>query len=346
MASLCKTSCASLCISALLALLPCASCFQISLNKNRGPIDRHLVGYGQNIFPAERHAPTQMFATGESDEEGVTVKNVERKDIAYDETSGKYVDSNGVEGECEPNDEFCVVDKKTGKLMRLTLVEKERIFLDALQSYYVNGRQILNDSEFDLLKEDLAWSGSPVANLNRKEAKYLNAMQAFSKGDPIISDEEFDVLKKELKEEGSQFAVSTEPKCYIDTGICTVTLQEDKFRSNLLYLPAGAALFILWLGLGFEIIEPIIRINPVLLILLGSPFIYVGAKKITEEYIFEGGKIAYGPCPICEVEQRVYFGNILGVEGYGSLAELKCSKCKDKFQVQKDSLRASTLPKF
>ena len=48
-------------------------------------------------------------------------------------------------------------------------------------------------------------------------------MQTFSKGDPIISDNEFDVLKKELKEEGSRFAVTTEPKCHIDTAICTVT---------------------------------------------------------------------------------------------------------------------------
>lgn len=271
--------------------------------------------------------------------DGLIVKN--RKDVSYDEKTGKIVDAN--DDECE-EDEFCVVDKDSGKLVRLTLVEKERIFLDSLQSYYVNGRQILNDSEFDLLKEDLSWNGSPVANLNRKEAKYLSAMQAFSKGDPIISDEEFDVLKKELKEEGSKFAVTKEPLCYIDTGICTVTLQEDKFRSNLLYLPAGAIIFILWLGVGFEIIEPFARINPLVLITLGFPLTFV-AQKITEDYIFTDSKVAYGPCPICEVEQRVYFGGILGVEGYGDLAEIKCKKCKDVYRVQKDSLRASSLPK-
>lgn len=272
----------------------------------------------------------------------ITVKS-EKRELALDPDTGKIVDQR--EEECIPSDEFCVLDEKSGKLMRLTLVEKERIFLDSLQSYYVNGRQLLNDSEFDLLKEDLAWNGSPVAVLNRKEAKYLNAMQAFSRGEAIISDEEFDALKKDLKEEKSRFAVSTEPKCYIDSGICTVTLQEDEFRSNLLYLPVGSILSILWLGIGFEIIEPLVRINPLLLIALGSPVVYLASKFITEEYIFQDNKVAYGPCPSCEVEQRVYFGNILGESGFGDLAEIKCKKCKQTFRVQKDSLRASTLPK-
>lgn len=38
-------------------------------------------------------------------------------------------------------------------------------------------------------------------------------------------DKEFDTLKNKLRDAGSPVAVSTEPKCYIDTGICTVTFQ-------------------------------------------------------------------------------------------------------------------------
>ena len=83
------------------------------------------------------------------------------------------------------------------------------------QSYYFNNRQLLNDAEFDLLKEDLSWNGSAVVNLNRKEAKYLAAVQSYLKGSPTLSDKEFDELKAELKEEGSQFASSKEPRCYI-----------------------------------------------------------------------------------------------------------------------------------
>ena len=199
----------------------------------------------------------------------------------------------------------------------------------------------MSDSDFDLLKEDLEWNGSPVAVMNRKEGAYLAAVQAYLKGQPIMSDAEFDALKRELKESGSKFAVETEPKCYIDTGICKVTLKEDKFRSNLLYLPAGALLSIGWLGFGFEVFH----INPILLIVLGSPIIYTGAKKFTEEYVFQNKLVAFGPCPSCEFENRVYFGNILGVEGFSDIAEVKCPSCKEVFTVQRNTLRASTLPK-
>lgn len=181
--------------------------------------------------------------------------------------------------------------------------------------------------------------------MNRKEATYLNAMQQYLKGKPIMSDKEFDSLKKDLMDEGSKFAVQTEPKCYIDTGICKVTLQEDKFRSNLLYLPATLLLTFAWLGFGYEAIEPIIRLNPLMLILLGSPLIYNGAKFITEELVFTNKLVAYGPCPNCSFENRVYFGEILGVEGFTDIAEVKCPNCKDIFRVQRNTLRASTLPK-
>lgn len=215
----------------------------------------------------------------------------------------------------------------------------------SLKAYYSSGRKLLSDDEFDLLKEDLQWSGSDMVVMNRKEASYLTAMQDYLKGTPSMSDEEFDSLKKQLMDEGSKFAVQTEPKCYIDTGICKVTLQEDKFRSNLLYLPAGALLTLLWLGLGYELIEPYIRLNPVILTLLGTPLIYTGSKFITEELVFTNKLIVYGPCPNCSYENRVYFGDILGVEGFSDIAEVKCPNCKDVFRVQRNTLRASTLPK-
>ncbi len=214
-----------------------------------------------------------------------------------------------------------------------------------MQSYYASGRQLLSDEDFDLLKEDLAWNGSTVVSVNRQESKYLAAVEAYLKGEPIMNDAEFDSLKAELKESGSQFAVDTEPKCYIDTGVCKVTFQEDNFRSNLLYLPAGLAIAVVWLGLAFEIVEPFIRVNPIVLFALGSPLIYQGSKTITEDFLFQDKLVAYGPCPSCETENRVYFGNILGVEGFGNEAQAKCPKCKEVFTVQKRTLRASTLPK-
>lgn len=279
------------------------------------------------------------------DEKARTLTSVNKKELAFDEKTGRFFETN-IDGECKPFDgEYCAVDQNTGDLIRLTVEEKERIFLDSLQSYYISGRQLLDDAEFDILKEDLQWNGSNVVALNRDEAKYLAAMQAYLKGEPIMNDVEFDNLKTQLKEDGSQFAVSKEPKCYIDTGICTVTLQEDKFRSNLIYLPAGLTLFIIWLGFGFEVIEPFVRLNPLILIALGGYPIFRGASYITEELVFRNKKIAFGPCPSCEAPNRIYFGDILGVEGWGDVAKVKCTKCKANFQVQRQSLRASTLPK-
>jgi len=81
------------------------------------------------------------------------------------------------------------------------------------------------------------------------------------------------------------------------------------------------------------------------LILLGLPLIFQGTETITNDFIFPGNKIAYGPCPTCGAENRVYFGNILGEEGFGDVADVKCTNCKANFNVQKASLRASTLPK-
>jgi len=268
----------------------------------------------------------------------------EKKKIAYDEISGRFFES-GDESECIPDDEYCAVDEESGNMIRLTVAEKERIFLDSLQSYYFSGRTMMGDAEFDLLKEDLAWNGSPVVSLNRKESKYLAAVQAYMKGSPIMDDKEFDQLKAELKEENSPIAVETEPKCYIDTGVCKVTLKEDSFRNNLLYLPVGAILSILWLGLGYEFLGAIIKLNPLVLLLFGAFPIYKGAGFITDTFIFPNNKVVYGPCPSCEFENRIYFGDILGVEGFGELATVKCPNCKTEFNVQRSTLRASTVPK-
>ena len=214
-----------------------------------------------------------------------------------------------------------------------------------MQSYYSSGRQLLKDDEFDILKKDLEWNGSDMVVMNRKETQFLAAKQEYLKGSPIMDDKEFDELKKELLVDGSRFAVESEPKCYIDTGVCKATMKEDNFRSNLLFLPAGTILAALWLGIGYEIIAPFTKINPLVLLVLGAYPIYKGCKYITEDLVFQNKLIAFGACPSCGFENRVYFGDILGVDGFGEVASIKCPNCKDQFRVQRSTLRASTLPK-
>lgn len=69
----------------------------------------------------------------------------EKKKIAYDEISGRFFES-GDETECIPDDEYCAVDEETGNMIRLTVAEKERIFLDSLQVSKVTYYRKLRDS--------------------------------------------------------------------------------------------------------------------------------------------------------------------------------------------------------
>lgn len=64
----------------------------------------------------------------------------------------------------------------------------------------------------------------------------------------MMSDEKFDELKRSLKESNSPLAVASEPKCYVDTGVCKVTWLPDNIRTSSLYLPAGLLLTTLYLG--------------------------------------------------------------------------------------------------
>ena len=62
----------------------------------------------------------------------VTFDTKTQKELTYDEASGRFFET-GDSVECIPDDEYCAVDKDTGEMIRLTVEEKERIFLDALQ---------------------------------------------------------------------------------------------------------------------------------------------------------------------------------------------------------------------
>lgn len=70
---------------------------------------------------------------GKDDPDGTMISSVNAKQIVYDEKTGRFFESSQDEGECIPDEEFCVVDKDSGAMIRLTVEEKERIFLDALQ---------------------------------------------------------------------------------------------------------------------------------------------------------------------------------------------------------------------
>ncbi|KAG5188447.1 hypothetical protein JKP88DRAFT_269457 [Tribonema minus] len=265
-----------------------------------------------------------------------------RDTLIYDARTGRFYEKK-IEEICR--DEYCAIDETTGEQVLLTLQEKERIFLDAIQSFYYSDRQILEDDDFEKLKEDLIWEGSDVVMLNRQETVFLYAMQTYLKGEPFLTDEEFDALKQELRDAGSKVAVSTEPKCYIDTGICTVTFQEDKFRRATLYTPVGIPTLLFTLGALYEVFEPLRSVNPLVTLILATIPTWAFTKAFTDSvFITNEAKVAYGPCPSCGATNHVFFGNVLGVVGPGDTAEFKCSKCKEQITIRRRDLRARTAP--
>jgi len=244
----------------------------------------------------------------------------------------------------KPESEFTMMGAD-GKVVSLSLAEKERIFVEALQSYYASGRSVLSDEDFDALKEELTWEGSEYATLNRQETKFLEAMNAYSKGQPILSDTEFDELKATLKAQNSVVAVSKEPRCFVETGVCSVTFREDKFRELLLYAPAAFLSLAVWVGGAYELVPASRSLNPVVTVLLGLPIVLTLSQYLTDKVIFVDPFIAQGPCPNCNVNNRIFFGDILGVDGPGPEAQVNCPNCNAKLSIDRQTLRVSTAQK-
>ena len=76
---------------------------------------------------------TTRFMAEDEGDSTTFVKSVLKKEIAYDEKTGRFFETGFDEGECIPDEEFCMTDKDSGEVIRLTVEEKERIFMDALQ---------------------------------------------------------------------------------------------------------------------------------------------------------------------------------------------------------------------
>lgn len=83
------------------------------------------------------------------------------------------------------------------------LVVKELMYFDALYSYYQTGASLLNNDDYEALKENLSWEGSSVATMNKHEALFVTAVASARRGDPIMKDDDYQVLKADLKKAGS-----------------------------------------------------------------------------------------------------------------------------------------------
>jgi hypothetical protein len=128
---------------------------------------------------------------------------------------------------------YCSINKNEKR----TIGEMEQEFLQAMQSFYYEGKAIMSNEEFDNLKEELMWEGSSVVMLSSDEQRFLEASMAYVSGNPILSDEEYDKLKMKLKMDGSEI-VCEGPRCSLRSKKVYSDLAIDYFKMFLLNVPA------------------------------------------------------------------------------------------------------------
>ncbi|KAM7258606.1 hypothetical protein ACFE04_014347 [Oxalis oulophora] len=239
---------------------------------------------------------------------------------------------------------YCSIDKQDKK----SIGEMEQEFLQALQSFYYEGKAIMSNEEFDNLKEELMWEGSSVVMLSSDEQKFLEASMAYVSGNPIMSDEEFDNLKLRLKMEGSEI-VAEGPRCSLRSRKVYSDLSVDYFKMFLLNVPAAVVALGLFFFLddltGFEITYLLELPEPFSFIFTwfaAVPVIVYLAFSITK-LIVKDFLILKGACPNCGTENQSFFGTILSISNGGTTNKVKCSNCETQL-VYDSKTRLITLP--
>ena len=99
--------------------------------------------------------------------------------------------------------EFLGVDA-SGNPVTLNLAAREKLYLDATSQWFNEGERLMDDDDYDQLKNDLAFEGSNVGLMNRDEVKFMVAASRYAEGKPIMSDSEFDTLRRKLKAANSK----------------------------------------------------------------------------------------------------------------------------------------------
>lgn len=207
----------------------------------------------------------------------------------------------------------------------------EKQYLDALRSYYYEGKSLLTDEEFDNLKEELTWNGSKVVVMSSDEQRFLEATAAIRKGSSILSEDEYEELTDRLRVQGST-VVMQGPRCslltrkvYTDARLDAVTMTALNIPAAVLLLSAiylidrlaGEPLTMTLESTGVESAEAWLAV---------MPFVIFTTASLTN-LLFRDMKILKGPCPQCGTENVSYFGYILTIPGPTTKSQVQCSNC-------------------
>lgn len=240
--------------------------------------------------------------------------------------------------------QYCSIDKKEKK----TVGELEQDFLQALQSFYYEGKATMSNEEFDNLKEELMWEGSSVVMLSSSEQKFLEAAMAYVSGKPIMTDKEYDELKLQLKIDGSEIVVEG-PRCSLRSKKVYSDLTVDYVKMFLLQVPAAVVALGLFFFLdditGFEITYLLELPEPFSFIFTwfaALPLIFYLSQAFTNA-IVKDFLILKGACPNCGTENTSFFGTILSIASGGVTNTVKCTNCGTPL-VYDSKTRLITLP--
>jgi len=248
--------------------------------------------------------------------------------------------------------EYVQTDPVTGESKSLLLDEKEKLYLECLDSYYnENGKQILSDAEYEQLKLDIDFEGSIISTLSKDEIVFVLANKRFKMGKPVLDDAEYDALRSKLKKKGSNVVLHEGPTCNVESGVCKTDLKVDEGKQRLLYLPGTAGGLIL----SCELIYWTVGLDPILSIILGAIPSYFFGVWFTENVFAQKPLVTSGTCPDCQYLQTIYFGDLFGVTADGitgpkispppTEVAFKCANCKAPLTAQRDKMWLLTEPK-
>jgi len=246
-------------------------------------------------------------------------------------------------------DDFMGLDE-SGASVPLGLDEKEKLYLECLDSFYnEGGKAVLPDNKYEQLKVDLEFSESRIMTYSKNEIRYLLANKRFKMGKSVLSDGEYDALRLQLKKDGSPVALHDTPTCDL-SGVCKMDMQVDKGKTRLLYLPGWAGGLLVFSEISFWTLH----IDPLLSILLGVVPVYFFADFFTTKIFAQQPLVVTSPCPKCSALITVYFGDLLSVQTDGIIPkaagppqpqiEAVCGSCKETLIADRDNMIIATLP--
>lgn len=247
-------------------------------------------------------------------------------------------------------DDFMGLDEN-GASVSLGLDEKEKLYLECLDSFYnEGGKAILPDNKYEQLKVDLEFSESRIMTYSKNEIRYLLANKRYKMGKPVLNDAEYDALRLQLKKEGSSVAMHDAPRCDVDSGVCKMDMRVDKGKTRLLYLPGWAGGLLVFSEVSFWTLH----LDPLLSIVLGVVPVYFFADFFTTKIFAQQPLVCTSPCPKCSALITVYFGDLLSVQTDGIIPkaagppqpqiEAICGSCKETLIADRDAMIIATLP--